>query len=175
MILVAMGNHKGFDLVELVFDVREIGKDEIHTRFSGRREQDTTVDNQQPAAVLENGHVSTNFGNTTEGDDTKTVLRGLRRLGKSLREVCTLHGLDNIATGTAIAVAITVATRVGGTLIVAAARFAVAGSVGIATSAAGATVTAVRRALAVAARATTLSAFSFTVVRAGRLLGAFRG
>ena len=52
-----MGEHDGFDLLEAIPYVFEVGQDEIDSGLVVLGEQNAAVDDQQAAAVLEDGHV----------------------------------------------------------------------------------------------------------------------
>ena len=48
---------------------REIRQDQVDAGLVVRREQHAAVDDQQPAQVLENGHVAADFADTAQRGD----------------------------------------------------------------------------------------------------------
>ena len=61
VVLVAVGEHQGVDLVETVLDVAEIGQDEIHARLLLLGEEHAAVDEQQVTVVFDHVHVAADF------------------------------------------------------------------------------------------------------------------
>jgi hypothetical protein len=76
-----MGEQQRLDLVEPVLDVPHIGENQVDRRLVVAREQHTAVDDQQPAEMLENGHVPADFAYAAKrGDSQGTGLQGFWRL-----------------------------------------------------------------------------------------------
>ena len=73
VVLVRVGEHQRLDVVEPVLDVPEVRKDQVDTRLIVRREQHPAVDDQQPAQMLENGHVAADFADTTQRGDPQSA------------------------------------------------------------------------------------------------------
>ncbi|GAS95345.1 uncharacterized protein RMCC_2311 [Mycolicibacterium canariasense] len=69
MVLVGVGEYQGLDIVEAVFDVPQIGQDEVDARLVVTGEQHAAIDDEQPAQVLENSHVAADFADTAERGD----------------------------------------------------------------------------------------------------------
>ena len=66
VVFVPVGHHERIHLVETVLDVPQIGQDQVDAGFVVIGEQHATVDDEQSAEVLENGHVSADFVDTAE-------------------------------------------------------------------------------------------------------------
>ena len=69
VVLVTMGEHQRLDRVEAVPDRVEVGEDEVDARVVLLREEDAAVDDQQPAVVLEDGHVASDLAEPAERVD----------------------------------------------------------------------------------------------------------
>src|SRR3954447_21481924 len=80
VVLVTVRQHDRFDVVPAVAQVGEVREDQVDARLVGLGEQDTAVDDQQPAGVLEDGHVAADLAETAEGDDPERAV-GKRRRG----------------------------------------------------------------------------------------------
>lgn len=72
MVLVAVSQDDGFDVVHTVFDVAEVREDQVDAGLLVLGEQHTAVDDQQLAAVLEHRHVATDFADAAESNDAQT-------------------------------------------------------------------------------------------------------
>ncbi len=70
MVLMTVGQDQCHDPVQLVFQIAQIGQDEIDTRLGLLGKQDTAVHNQNLIIEFEDGHVATDFAQTTERDDS---------------------------------------------------------------------------------------------------------
>ena len=79
VVLVAVGEHQGVDLVETVLDVAEIGQDEIHARLLLLGEEHAAVDEQQVTVVFDHVHVAADFTQAAERRDAHGALAVLRR------------------------------------------------------------------------------------------------
>ena len=77
MVFVRVGEHQRLDIVEPVLDVAQIRQDQVDARLVVRREQHPAVDDQQPAQMLENGHVAADFADAAQRGDPQTA-RGQR-------------------------------------------------------------------------------------------------
>ena len=66
------------DVVEAVFDMADVGQDQVDARFIVPGEQHSTVDDEQPAQMLENRHIATDFADAAQRGDTQRT-RGQRR------------------------------------------------------------------------------------------------
>ena len=82
VVLVAVGEHQRLDVVEPVPDRVEVGEDQVDAGLVVLGEQHAAVDDQQPAVVLEDGHVATDLAETAERDDPQAPLRQLGRCGE---------------------------------------------------------------------------------------------
>src|SRR5205823_690970 len=69
VVLVAVREHDRLDLVQPGPDVAEIRQDQVDAGLLLLREQHAAVDDQQPAAVLEHGHVAADLTQAAERDD----------------------------------------------------------------------------------------------------------
>jgi hypothetical protein len=78
VVLVRVGQHHRLDRAEPFFQVAEVREDQVDAGLVRLGEQDTAVDDEQPAVVLEDGHVPADFAEATEGDDPQAPL-GERR------------------------------------------------------------------------------------------------
>ena len=74
VVLVAVGEHQRLDVVEAVPDRLEVGEDQVDARVVLLGEQHAAVDDQQPAVVLEDGHVPADLAEPAERDDPQAVL-----------------------------------------------------------------------------------------------------
>ena len=78
VILVRVGENQRLDVVEAVFDMADIGQDQVDARLVMPGEQHSTVDDEQPAQMLENGHIAADFTDAAQRGDTQRA-RGQRR------------------------------------------------------------------------------------------------
>ncbi len=69
--------HQRLDVVEAVLDVPQVGQDQVDAGLVVAGEQHAAVDDQQPAEVLENGHVAADFADTAQRGHAQTA-RGQR-------------------------------------------------------------------------------------------------
>ena len=76
----------GLDVVQPVPDRAEVRKDQVDAGLVGLREEHAAVDDQQPAGVLEDGHVAADLAEAAEGDHPQPVLR--RAGGGAARSGC---------------------------------------------------------------------------------------
>ena len=79
VVFVAVGQHDAFDVLQAITQNREVRQDHVDARLVLLREQQSTIDNQQFALVLEDGHIATDFSQPPDGDDAKTASRQCRR------------------------------------------------------------------------------------------------
>ena len=82
VVLVAVGEDDGLDLVEPAVEVLEVGQDQVDPRVVVLREEHAAVDDQQAALGLEDGHVAANLPETSEGDDAQGVAGDGWRVGE---------------------------------------------------------------------------------------------
>ncbi len=82
VVLVAVGEHQGLDVAEPVSNGREVGEDQVDAGVVVLGEQDPAVDDEQPAGVLEDGHVAPDLAEPAERDDPERSLRQLGRYGQ---------------------------------------------------------------------------------------------
>jgi hypothetical protein len=66
VVLVRVGQHECFDVVEAVLDEAQIGQDQVDARLVVVREQHPAVDDEQPAEMFENRHVAADFADATQ-------------------------------------------------------------------------------------------------------------
>ena len=69
VVLVAVGQDQRLDVVEAVPDRVEVGEDQVDAGVVVLGEEDSAVDDQQAAVVLEDGHVATDLAQAAERDD----------------------------------------------------------------------------------------------------------
>ena len=79
VVLVAVGEHDALDVVETVPDRGEVRQDQVDAGLLLLGEEHAAVDDQQAAAVLEDGHVAADLTETAERGDAQAALRQLRR------------------------------------------------------------------------------------------------
>ena len=79
VVLVRVGQHHGLDVVEAIPDVFEVGQDQVDAGLVGLGEQHPAVDDQQPAVVLEDGHVAADLAEPAQRDDAQAALGQRRR------------------------------------------------------------------------------------------------
>ena len=77
VVLVAVGEDDGLDVVEPVLDVGEVGQDQVDAGLVVLGEEDAAVDDEQPAVDLEDGHVAADVPQAAERDDPQGVLGSL--------------------------------------------------------------------------------------------------
>ncbi len=69
VVLVGVGQHQRLDVVEPVFDVTQVGQDQVDTGLVVGGEHHSAVDDEQPAHVLENRHVAADFVDAAQRSD----------------------------------------------------------------------------------------------------------
>ena len=74
VVLVAVREHQRLDVVEPVPDRVEVGEDQVDAGVVVLGEQHAAVDDQQPAVVLEDGHVAADLAEAAERDDPQAPL-----------------------------------------------------------------------------------------------------
>ena len=107
VVFVGVGDHEGLDLVDLFFNRPEVRQDEVHARLARRWEEHAAVNDEQLIAVLKDGHVAADFGDTAQGVDAQGILRLLWRFRQALGQISTLHGLRHVAAAAVIVIAAT--------------------------------------------------------------------
>ncbi len=82
VVLMPVGQHDRGDLVEAVPDPGEVGQDHVDPGLGLLGEQHAAVDDQQPSAVLEHGHVAPDLAQAAQRHDSQATLvqpgRGLQ-------------------------------------------------------------------------------------------------
>jgi hypothetical protein len=78
VVLVAVREHDGLDVVEPVPDVREVRQDQVDAGLLDLREQHAAVDDEQPPGVLEDRHVAADLAQAAERDDAQRAVRECR-------------------------------------------------------------------------------------------------
>ncbi len=84
VVLVRVREHQRLDVVEPVLDVPEVRQDQVDAGLVVGGEQHPAVDDQQPAQMLENGHVAADFADAAQRGDPQPT-RGQRA---GWRELC---------------------------------------------------------------------------------------
>ena len=80
VVLVAVGQDDRLDVVPAVPEVAEVRQDQVDAGLLGVGEQHAAVDDEQPAAVLEDRHVAADLAEAAERDDPQSPsVRQLRR------------------------------------------------------------------------------------------------
>ena len=82
VVLVAVREHDALDVVEAVPDGGEVRQDQVDSGLLLLGEEHAAVDDQQPAAVLEDRHVAADFAEAAERGDPQAALREHRRGGE---------------------------------------------------------------------------------------------
>ncbi len=82
VVFVRVGEHHRVDQVEPPLEVAEVRQDQVDAGLVGLGEQDTAVDDEQPAVVLEDGHVPADFTEAAERDDPQAPSGQRRGQGK---------------------------------------------------------------------------------------------
>jgi hypothetical protein len=86
VVLVTVGEDDGVDVVEPVLDDPEVREDQVDSRLLGLREEDAAVDDQQPPAELQHGHVPADLAQAAERHDPQAAVgQGRRRLEIEVR------------------------------------------------------------------------------------------
>ena len=83
VVLVAVRQHDRLDVVEPVLDVVEVGQDQVDAGVVVLGEEHAAVDDEQPARVLDDGHVAADLAEPAEGDDPHAVLGQRGGVGSS--------------------------------------------------------------------------------------------
>src|SRR5690606_21670897 len=100
VVLVAVREDDRLDVAEAVPDVVEVGQDQVDAGLLGLGEQHAAVDDEQPAAVLEHGHVAADLPEPAEGDEAQAVV-GRRRRVRQVRVRMTHRATSGmVASGT---------------------------------------------------------------------------
>ena len=73
VVLVPVGQHDGLDLVEAVPDPGEVRQDHVDAGLVLLGEQHPAVDDEQPAGMLEDGHVAPDLTEPAQRDHPKAV------------------------------------------------------------------------------------------------------
>ena len=69
VVLVAVGQDQGDDVVEAVLDVAEVGQDQVDAGLILLGEQNAAVDDEQLSVDLEDGHVAADLAQAPQGHD----------------------------------------------------------------------------------------------------------
>ena len=73
MVLVGVGEHDRVDVAQPIPHRAEVGQDQVHARLRVLREQHAAVDDEQPARVLEDGHVAADLTEAAESEQAQAV------------------------------------------------------------------------------------------------------
>ena len=73
VVFVAVGQHDSHDVLQAVLDVVEVGQDEVNAGLGLFGEEHATVDNEQFAVDLVDGHVTTDFAQAAQGHNAQGV------------------------------------------------------------------------------------------------------
>ncbi len=95
VVLVAVGEYHGHDVVQPVPDRGEVRQDHIHPGLGLLGEQHAAVDDEQLARVLEDGHVAADLTQAAQGDDPQPSFRQGRggfQLGVRMTHTLTVPG-----------------------------------------------------------------------------------
>ena len=83
VVLVAVREDDALDVVEAVPDGREVRQDQVDSGLLLLGEEHSAVDDQQPAAVLEDRHVAADLAEAAERGDAQAALRAASAGGPS--------------------------------------------------------------------------------------------
>ena len=72
MVLVAVRENDGYDIVESILNRCEIGQDQINTRLGILGEEHPAVDDEDLPVAFENRHVATDLTKSTECVDANS-------------------------------------------------------------------------------------------------------
>jgi len=64
-----VGEHNAIDLVELILQIVEVGQDQIHARLDHFWKKHATVNNEDTAVNLEDGHIAAYLFDAAERHD----------------------------------------------------------------------------------------------------------
>ena len=78
VVLVRVGQHDRVDQVEPALEVAEVRQDQVDAGLVRLGEQNATVDDEQAAVVLEDGHVAADLAEAAQGDEPQAAF-GERR------------------------------------------------------------------------------------------------
>jgi hypothetical protein len=70
---VRVGENQRFHVVESVFDVPQVGQDQVDAGLVVGGKHHPAVDDQQAAKMLENGHVSADFADSAQRRHPQTT------------------------------------------------------------------------------------------------------
>ena len=71
VVLVCVGQHQRLDVVETIFDVPQVRQDQVDAGLVVGGKHHPAVDDQQPAQVLENRHVTADFVDAAKRGDSQ--------------------------------------------------------------------------------------------------------
>jgi hypothetical protein len=74
VIFVAMGENYGRDIIQAILDVSKIRQDQINARLSLFRKQNSTINDQEFAAILQHSHIAANVSKTTKCNYAKRIV-----------------------------------------------------------------------------------------------------
>jgi hypothetical protein len=74
------------DIIHAVFEVAKVRQDDVDARLVLFREKHATVDDEDLAVNLENGHVATDFSDATKRDDAEDARTQWSRCRKGLNQ-----------------------------------------------------------------------------------------
>ena len=77
MVLVPVGEDDRLDVVDAVAQVGEVGQDEVDAEHLGGREHQAGVDDDDPAVVLDHGHVLADLAQPAERQHAKLAGQSL--------------------------------------------------------------------------------------------------
>ena len=83
VVLVAVRQDDGDDVLQPVLDVGEIGQDQVDAGLGLLREEDTAVDDEQLAIDFEDGHVAADLPQAAERHNPQRVLGEFGRRNKA--------------------------------------------------------------------------------------------
>ena len=73
VVLVGVGEHDRVYVTQPFPHRAEVGQDQVHTRLRVLREQHATVDDEQPARVLEDSHVAADLPEAAQSEQAQAV------------------------------------------------------------------------------------------------------
>ena len=76
VVLVAVRQHHGLDLVRVLAQVLEVGQDQVDAGHLGLGERQAGVQHQDAAVHLEGGHVAADLADAAEEDEARIVRVG---------------------------------------------------------------------------------------------------
>jgi hypothetical protein len=86
VVLVPVSKEDADDIIHAVFEVAKVRKDHVDAGLVFFRKENATVDDENLAVDLENGHVATDLSDATKRDDAEDARTQWSRCRKGLNQ-----------------------------------------------------------------------------------------